>query len=79
MLSNIVVECDKVGFTKYKKIVANDKIVFLGLEITHENPKMEIHMRKLISQKIFGQEVSDKIFSNVLIDYYLQLFSTFQS
>ena len=78
ILTNIVVECDKVGYTNYKKIVTNDNIVFSGLEITHDNPKLIIHKRKMISEKIFGQEISDKKFSTLLIDYYLQLFSTFE-
>ena len=78
ILTNIVVECDKIGYTNYKKIITNDNIVFSGLEITHDNPKLVIHKRKMISEKIFGQELSDKKFSTVLIDYYLQLFSTFE-
>ena len=73
ILTNVVLECDKVGYLNYKNIATKDNILFSGLEITG-NLK-EIKFRKMVSIKLFGQEFSDKKFSTVIIDYLVLLFS----
>lgn len=78
MISNIVYECDKSGFVNYKKLISNDDVLFDGLKIKG-GPNIQINLRKMISLKIFGQELPDKKFNNVLVEYLLQLFSNFKN
>ena len=78
ILSNIVSECDKIGYLKYKKIINNDNILFDGLKIK-SNINIKMNFRKMISFKIFGQEFSDKKFYNLIQDYLLQLFSHYNN
>lgn len=77
MLSNIVLECNKIGYLNYKKIIINDDILFDGLKIKG-NEDMEINYRKMIPSKLFGQYLSEKKFNNVMMDYFLQLLSSFK-
>ena len=77
MLSNIVIECDKNGYLNYKKLISNDEILFEGLKIKG-NTKNNYNIRKMISQNIFGQQLSEKKFNNVINEYLLQLFSNFK-
>ena len=78
IISNVVSECDKNGYLKYKKIINNDNILFNGLKIKGMN-NTKMNLRKMISLKIFGQELSDKKFYNLILDLFLQLFSTYSN
>ena len=77
ILSNIVLECDKNGYLKYKEIIDNDEILFEGLKIKGQL-KSNLNLRKMISLKIFGQKFADKKFNNVIQEYLLQLFSYYK-
>ena len=77
ILSNIVLECDKNGYLKYKEIIDNDEILFEGIKIKGQL-KSNLNLRKMISLKIFGQKFTDKKFNNVIEEYLLQLFSNYQ-
>jgi hypothetical protein len=77
ILSNIVLECDKNGYLKYKDIINNDEILFEGLKIKGQL-KSNLNLRKMISLKIFGQKFADKKFNNVIQEYLLQLFSNYK-
>ena len=76
ILSNIISECDKNGYLNYKKIICDDDIVFDGIKIKG-NPNMQINFRKMISFKIFGQELSEKKFNILINEYLLKIFSNF--
>lgn len=78
MISNIVYECDKNGFINYKKSISNDDVLFDGLKIKG-GLNIQINLRKMISMKIFGQELTDKKFNSVIAEYLLQLFSNFKN
>ena len=55
ILSNIVNECERNGYLKYKKIISNDSL------------------------KVFGQQLADKKFNNVIQEYFLQFFTNFKN
>ena len=78
IISNVVSECDKNGYLKYKKIINNDNILFNGLKIKGMN-NIKMNLRKMISLKIFGQELSDKKFYHLIVDLFLHLFSTYNN
>ena len=78
ILSNIVLECDKNGYLKYKDIINNDEIIFEGLKIKGQL-KSNLNLRKMISLKVFGQKFADKKFNNVIQEYLLQLFSNYKN
>jgi hypothetical protein len=77
ILSNIVIECNKIGYLNYKKIINDDDLLFNGLKIKI-TANITINYRKMISTRIFGQELSDKKFSNVIQEYFLELLSKFK-
>ena len=76
ILSNIISECDKNGYLNYKKLISNDDLVFDGIKIKG-TPNMKINYRKMISFKIFGQELSEKKFNILINEYLLKIFSNF--
>lgn len=78
ILSNIVNECDKNGYLKYKEIINSDEILFEGLKIKGQL-KSNLNLRKMISLKVFGQKFADKKFNNVIQEYLLQLLSNYKN
>ena len=78
ILSNIVNECERNGYLKYKKIISNDDKLFEGLKIKG-NIKNNLNLRKMISLKVFGQQLADKKFNNVIQEYFLQFFANFKN
>ena len=77
ILSNIILECNKIGYLNYKKIINDDELLFNGLKIKI-SADIAINYRKMISTRIFGQELSDKKFNNVIQEYFLELLSKFK-
>ena len=77
ILSNIILECNKNGYLNYKKIINDDELLFNGLKIKI-SADITINYRKMISTRIFGQELSDKKFNNVIQEYFLELLSKFK-
>ena len=78
IISNIVNECERNGYLKYKKIISNDDKLFEGLKIKG-NVKTNLNLRKMISLKVFGQQLADKKFNNVIHEYFLQFFTNFKN
>ncbi len=78
ILSNIVNECERNGYLKYKKIISSDDKLFEGLKIKG-NLKTNINLRKMISLKVFGHQLPDKKFNNVIQEYFLQFFTNFKN
>ena len=78
ILSNIVNECERNGYLKYKKIISSDDKLFEGLKIKG-NIKTTLNLRKMISLKVFGQQLADKKFNNVIQEYFLQFFTNFKN
>lgn len=78
ILSNIVNECERNGYLKYKKIISNDDKLFEGLKIKG-NIKINLNLRKMISLKVFGQQLADKKFNSIIQEYFLQFFTNFKN
>ena len=76
ILSNIISECEKNGYLNYKKLIYDDDLVFDGIKIKG-TPNLKINYRKMISFKIFGQELSEKKFNLLINEYLLKIFSNF--
>ena len=76
IITNIVIECDRNGFLKYKKVIGDSNIIFNGLKIKGKNPRYK-NWDQLISFKLFGMKLSEKKLRNIILEYFLLLASNF--
>ena len=79
ILSNIVSQCDKIGYLKYKKIISDNDIVFDGLKIIGKITQNNDNYVQMISIKLFGIELSEAKFRHAIQDYFLLLLSNFKN
>lgn len=79
ILCNIVSQCDKIGYLKYKKIISDNDIVFDGLKIIGKKSQNSDNYVQMISIKLFGIELSEAKFRHAIQDYFLLLLSNFKN
>ena len=78
ILCNIIYKCDQIGYLNYKKIIANDDIVFDGLKIMGNTNRFN-KLEQMISYKLFGKVLSVAKFREVIQNYLLILMSNFHA
>ena len=77
ILFNIVSKCEKIGYLSYKKIIADNEVIFNGLKIKGDISQY-VNKQQLISKKLFGKELSETKFRQAIQEYFLLLASNFQ-
>ena len=77
ILFNIISKCEKVGYLSYKKIIADNDVIFNGLKIKGDISQY-VNKQQLISKKLFGKELSEAKFRQAIQEYFLLLVSNFQ-
>ena len=79
MLANVILRCDKHGYLNYKQFIDNERVIFDGLKIkdSHDFGHGKFSVKKMISIKVFGQELTNKKFNDVVKEYFIYLFSHF--
>ena len=81
MLSNIIIKCDKSGYLNFRQYIEDDNIIFKGLKIRDNqfyNYNYGIYdMKKMICIKIFGLELTNERFNEIISEFFLYLFSHF--
>ena len=79
MLANVIIRCDKYGYLNFRQYIDNERIIFDGLKIKDNNMfgHGKFNVKKMISIKVFGQELTNKKFNDIIKDFFLYLFSHF--
>jgi len=79
MLSNVIVRCDRHGYLNFRQYIDNERIIFDGLKIKDNNTfgHGKFNVKKMISIKVFGQELTNKKFNDIIKEFFLYLFSHF--
>ena len=79
ILCNISLKCEKIGFLNYKKIIDDYDIIFSGLKFKGINLTNNVNFAKIISNKLFSIELTEKKLKNAIEQYFLLLVSNFHS
>ena len=79
ILCNISLKCEKIGFLNYKKILDDYDIIFSGLKFKGINLTNNVNFAKIISNKLFSIELTEKKLKNAIEQYFLLLVSNFHS
>ena len=79
ILCNISSKCDKIGFLNYKKIIDDYDAIFSGLKFKGNNLANNNNFAKIISNKLFSIELTEKKLKNAIEHYFLILVSNFHS
>ena len=79
ILCNISLKCEKIGFLNYKKIIDDYDIIFSGLKFKGINLTNNVNFAKIISNKLFSIELTEKKLKNAIEKYFLLLVSNFHS
>jgi hypothetical protein len=79
MLANVIIRCDKYGYLNFRQYIDNERIIFDGLKIKDNNMfgHGKFNVKKMISIKVFGQELTNKKFNDIIKEFFLYLFSHF--
>ena len=77
ILFNIVSKCEKIGYLSYKKIIADNDVIFNGLKIKGDISQY-VNKEQLVSKKLFGKELSDVKFRQAIQEYFLLMIANFQ-
>ena len=79
MLANVILRCDRHGYLNFRQYIDNERIIFDGLKIKDNNTygHGRFSVKKMISIKVFGQELTNKKFNDIVKEYFLYLFSHF--
>ena len=79
ILCNISSKCEKIGFLNYKKIIDDYDAIFSGLKFKGNNLANNNNFAKIISNKLFSIELTEKKLKNAIEHYFLILVSNFHS
>ena len=79
ILCNISLKCEKIGFLNYKKILDDYDTIFSGLKFKGINLTNNVNFAKIISNKLFSIELTEKKLKNAIEQYFLLLVSNFHS
>ena len=79
ILCNISLKCEKIGFLNYKKIIDDYDTIFSGLKFKGINLTNNVNFAKIISNKLFSIELTEKKLKNAIEQYFLLLVSNFHS
>ena len=79
MLSNVIIKCDKSGYLNYRQYIDNEDIIFKGLKIKDNQFYMhnKYNIKTMICIKLFGEDLPDKKFNDIINQFFLHLFSHF--
>jgi hypothetical protein len=79
MLVNIILRCDRHGYLNFRQYIDNERTIFNGLKIKDNNKygHGRFCVKKMISIKVFGRELTNKKFNDIVKEYFLYLFSHF--
>ena len=79
MLSNVIIKCDKSGYLNYRQYIDNEDIIFKGLKIKDNQfyTHSKYSIKTMICIKVFGEDLPDKKFNDIINQFFLHLFSHF--
>ena len=79
ILSNLIIKCDKEGYFNFRQYIDDDKVIFRGIKIK-DNQYYNYgvyNLKKMICIKVFGIDLTNERFNDIISEFFLYLFSHF--